>query len=257
VDDPVAELAGYFQRKTKVPDADLVGLTSAARAAGRSWSGIAAECGVWTRADTYGVITQPGRIGAETTAALLFLGTQHALEQVTGSRRYPPLVWPCPGCGQQVTDRAATGRPHHIEHGHRLPCTRLSRDQAADADARRTQIPRLIAVPEPAAGPLQRHRLRERIIDDCPRCGWHGYFHTHLAIIDGDWSTAVCDNCYADLHPAITVTVKYFSVRSPSSGGPVAVIRERTRSDYRYPDLGEEMTWRLQWQHTTLLAADA
>jgi hypothetical protein len=88
VDDPVAELAVYFQRKAMVPDDDLVGLTSAARAAGRSWSAIAAMCGVRVRQDTYEVITQPGGIGAETAAALLFLGTRHALEQLADSRRY-------------------------------------------------------------------------------------------------------------------------------------------------------------------------
>ena len=58
-----------------MPDDDLVRLTSAARAAGRSWSAIAATCGVRVRQDTCGVITQPGGIGAETAAALLFLGT--------------------------------------------------------------------------------------------------------------------------------------------------------------------------------------
>ena len=61
----------------------------------------------------------------------------------------------------------------------------------------------------PAVGPVQRHRLAERITDDCTRCGWHGYFHTYIATIDGDWArAAVCDDCYADLHPAVTVTVR-------------------------------------------------
>lgn len=58
---------------------------------------------------------------------------------------------------------------------------------------------------------MQRHWLRERITDDCPRCGWHGYFHHYIATVDGDWSLAVCDNCYADLHPEITVTVRFYS----------------------------------------------
>jgi hypothetical protein len=35
------------------------------------------------------------------------------------------------------------------------------------------------------------------------------------------------------------------------------VARQRTRSDHRYPDAGEEMTWRLNWEHTTLLIEDA
>jgi hypothetical protein len=55
---------------------------------------------------------------------------------------------------------------------------------------------------------VQRHWLAGPIIDDCPRCGWHGYFHRHLVTVDGDWTRTVCDNCYADLHPDITVTVK-------------------------------------------------
>jgi hypothetical protein len=35
------------------------------------------------------------------------------------------------------------------------------------------------------------------------------------------------------------------------------VIRERPRSDYRFPDLGQQLTWQLSWEHTTLLAEDA
>jgi len=38
---------------------------------------------------------------------------------------------------------------------------------------------------------------------------------------------------------------------------PFAVIRERSRSDYRYPDLGEQLGWRLSWEHTTVLAEEA
>jgi hypothetical protein len=90
----------------------------------------------------------------------------------------------------------------------------------------------------PAVGPVQRHWLRESITDDCPRCGWHGYFHHYIATIDGDWSAAVCDNCYADLHPGITVTVRFYLARQPDDGRPVAVIRQRTRSDHDYPDIG-------------------
>jgi len=97
----------------------------------------------------------------------------------------------------------------------------------------------------------------------CPRCGWHGYFHHHLATIDGDWARAVCDDCYADLHPAITVTVKFFSARSSGTSQPFAVIRQRTRSDHDYPglghvpDRGQRMTWQLCWEHTSMLAEEA
>jgi hypothetical protein len=59
------------------------------------------------------------------------------------------------------------------------------------------------------------------------------------------------DNCYADLHPGITVTVKFFSAGWPGDGRPFAVIRHRDRSDHDYPDIGhfpdigQQMTWRL------------
>jgi hypothetical protein len=49
----------------------------------------------------------------------------------------------------------------------------------------------------------------------------------------------VCDNCYADLHPAVTVTVRFFSARSPGRGELFAVIRERTRSDHRFASIGQ------------------
>src|SRR5215469_13341517 len=54
-----------------------------------------------------------------------------------------------------------------------------------------------------------------------------GYFHKYLATIDGDWANTVCDNCYADLHPGITVTVRFFSACSAGMKEPFAVIRER------------------------------
>jgi hypothetical protein len=67
----------------------------------------------------------------------------------------------------------------------------------------------------------------------------------------------VCDNCYADLYPAITVTVRFFSARLGGSKEPFAVIRERTRSDHAFADIGQQLAWRLSWEHTTLLAEDA
>ena len=179
------------------------------------------------------------------------------MERATGSRRYPPLTWWCANCGRQVTDRAGAGRPIHIEHGHAGGCARLARDQAADTAARRARLPGLIATSEPAIGTVRRQRLARPLIDDCPRCGWSGYFHEYLATIDGDWGNAVCDNCYADLHPAIPVSVRFLSARGAGRAEPFAVIRERTRSDYRFPDLGQQLTWQLSWEHTTLLAEDA
>jgi len=109
---------------------------------------------------------------------------------------------------------------------------------------------------------VQRHWLRERITGDCPRCGWRGYFHHYLATVDGDWAAAVCDNCYADLHPGITVTVKFFSARFGRTE-PFAVIRQRDRSDHDYPgighfpDIGQQLTWRLWWEHTPMLVEEA
>jgi hypothetical protein len=255
MDDPVAELAVFFRRRAPVPVETLVRLTSAARTAGHNWATIAAVCGVTSREDAHGVIMPAGF--ADSAAALLFLGTQTAVQKLTGGRRFPPLTWSCPACGKQVTDRAPTGRPAHIEHGHASGCARLSRDQATDAETRRDRLPHLIGESEPACGALQRHRLTRAIISDCPRCGWHGYFHDYLATVDGDWSRAVCDNCYADLHPAITVTVQFFSVRSAGSCELFAVVRQRTRSDHPFPDIGQQLAWRLSWEHTTLLTEDA
>ena len=35
------------------------------------------------------------------------------------------------------------------------------------------------------------------------------------------------------------------------------MIRERARSDHRYPDLGQQLTWQLSCEHTTVLAEEA
>ena len=150
--------------------------------------------------------------------------TQGAVERITGSRRYPPLTWWCANCSRQVTDRAGAGRPIHVEHGHAGGCARLARDQAADAAARRTRLPALLAASEPAIETVRRHRLARPLIDDCPRCGWSGYFHEYMATIDGDWGYAACDNCYADLHPGITVSVRFLSARCAGRAEPFAVI---------------------------------
>ena len=129
------------------------------------------------------------------------------------------------------------------------------------------QVPGPILDSEPPVGQVQRHWLRERSRDDCPRCGWHGYFHHYIATVGGDWAAAVCDDCYADLHPGISVTVKFYAARLPCSwphaGEVVAVIRQRDRSDHnypgigRFPDTGQQLTWRLWWAHTTMLIEEA
>ena len=61
------------------------------------------------------MICQSYGLAGETGAELLFHATQRAVEELTGSRRYPQLTWSCPGCGQQVNDRAAAGLPVHAE----------------------------------------------------------------------------------------------------------------------------------------------
>jgi hypothetical protein len=149
VDDAVTELAAYFQTRTRVLDAELIRLTRAARAAGASWAAIAAACGVTSSQDMHGVVSGFDGSVPRTAAGLLFGATQYAVEKLTGSRRYPPLTWPCPACGHQVTDRAATGRPVHIQHGHVDGCARLARDQAANDAHRQARLPRLIASSEP------------------------------------------------------------------------------------------------------------
>ena len=260
MDEPLARLAAYFRRKSRLPAQDLVRLTEAARAAGNRWDGIAAACGVTASTDLRGTLYCHG---GQTGAEMLYCATQDAVRELTGTQHYyPPLTWSCPQCRQQITDRGPAGRPAHLEHGHSPGCARLGQDQAAEDQRRREQSPGLILNSEPAAGQLQRHWLRERITDDCPRCGWHGYFHHYLATVDGDWAAAVCDDCYADLHPDITVTVKFFSARF-GRDRPYAVIRQRDRSDHDYPDIGhfpdtgQQMTWRLWWEHTTLLIEEA
>jgi hypothetical protein len=71
------------------------------------------------------------------------------------------------------------------------------------------------------------------------------------------------DDCYADLHPDITIGVKFYAARVCRGGEAVAVIRQRDRSDHDYPDIGDfpdigqQMTWRLWWQHTTMLVEEA
>ena len=146
-------------------------MTSAARAAGHSWEAMAAACGIRTYEDTAGIVAQPSEIIPDGGADLLYQAAQYAKQKSTGSRRYPPLTWPCHGCGQQVTNRVPTGRPIHTEHGHVPGWTRLAHDQVADDAARRERLPRLIGQSEPARGPLQRHVITRRVTDECPRCG--------------------------------------------------------------------------------------
>ena len=103
MDESLAELAGYFHRKARLPDQELIGLTAAARAGGSRWDVMAAACRIQTYQDLARVIY---RVTGETGAELLFSATQYAIGQVTGSRDYySPVIWACPQCPCQVTDR--------------------------------------------------------------------------------------------------------------------------------------------------------
>jgi hypothetical protein len=254
--DPLERLAGYFQHKEKAPPGDFAELARAARQAGHTWASIAEACGVTGLDDMNAVAGQPSGILPEHPGELFYRAASHAIEQATGSqRRYAPVTWRCSSCGRQVTDRAGTGRPAHVEHGHAPGCARLARDQAADDARRRATLPALAKGCDPPCGRLQRHHLAEPVIEDCPRCGWRGYFHEYMTTIDGDWATAVCDNCYDDLRPGITVTACFYSASSGEE--PFAVIRQRIWSDCEYPDTGQVMTWRLWWEHTPMLVEDS
>ena len=104
--DPLAELAGYFCRGTEVPDRELIRLAAAARAGGSRWDGIAAACGVRDYRDITGVLTLPCWNGSDTGADLLFSAAQHAVHAGDRQpRRVRPDVLAVPGL------RAAGHRP--------------------------------------------------------------------------------------------------------------------------------------------------
>ena len=113
MDEPLAELAAYSCSWYEVPDADLVRLTAAARAAGHRWDAIAACCDNGPGLGIPAVIRQQYWISPAVGPGPLFSATQRAARKLTGRDAgcYPPLTWPCPGCGQQVTDLAPGGRP--------------------------------------------------------------------------------------------------------------------------------------------------
>jgi hypothetical protein len=161
MEEPLTELAGYFRQPVPPPDTDLLKLVSAARTAGHRWSALATAC-------------QPGA-GIEESAGLLGTGAAARLFRqvcdVCEATRHGPPSWRCPDCRHPVTDPGPLGRPAHVELGHAAACTRLARDQAADDQERRSRIPALITGSEPARGPLQRHRLGRRFVDDCPAAG--------------------------------------------------------------------------------------
>jgi hypothetical protein len=112
MDEPLAELAAFSCSWYEVPDADLVRLTAAARAAGHRWDAIAAACGNGSGVDIPAVIGQQYWVSPAVGPGPLFSATQRAARKLTGRDAgcYPPLAWLCPGCGQRVTDLAPGGR---------------------------------------------------------------------------------------------------------------------------------------------------
>jgi hypothetical protein len=113
-----------------VPEADLVRLTGAARTAGHRWDAIAAACDDEPAPEIPAVIRPQYWISPAVGPGPLFSAAQRAARTLSGRDAgcYPPLTCPCPGCGQQVTDLAKTGRPVHAELGHAAGCARLARD---------------------------------------------------------------------------------------------------------------------------------
>jgi hypothetical protein len=54
----------------------------------------------------------------------------------------------------------------------------------------------------------------------------------------------------------VHISLRQKPTRSPTDGALVAALRQRTCSDHDYPDPGQEITWKLCWQHTTMLIDD-
>jgi hypothetical protein len=255
VSGPLGKLAAYFRNEIPLGAEDMVRLAAAARASGLRWPAIALACTPFAGGD------EGDEAAAAAAVMRVFRDVQHAAGVIAADEsRLSPLAWLCPGCGQQVTDVAPDGRPVHVEAGHGGGCERLARDQASDDGERRARVPRLVAWSEvPPAGSLQRHRLARPFTDWCPRCGWHGDLDGWAATVSGDWTRVVCDDCWADLNPAVTVTVTFYacSARPGALGAPFAVIRRRERSDHGPPGAAQAMTWEPFWQWTPLLARKA
>jgi hypothetical protein len=95
----LAELAAYFRRWCELPNAELVRLAAAARAAGSRWEAIAAACDERDDPDAATVVYRPFGLIPGQGAGQLFRVTQHAVHELTGSGSgyFLPLTWPCPG----------------------------------------------------------------------------------------------------------------------------------------------------------------
>jgi hypothetical protein len=255
--DPLGELSRHLTQQAHLPAQQVVQFASALRAAGLRWADIASACGVAKVASDLEAVQAWSAAVTRT-----FRDIQSAVASAEGSeQKLAPLSWSCMECQQEITDTAPLGRPMHANLGHDPGCSRLARDQAVDDEERRAWLPTVVTESAPCHGPLRRHRLTGRFIDDCPRCGWHGYFDTWAATIDENWARLLCDNCYADLSPDIEVRATFYSCSTypydPGPEGPFAVIRQRSRSDEEVPDTGQMITWEPFWQETPILVEEA
>jgi hypothetical protein len=148
MEQPLAELASHSRHGSQMPDADLVRLTAAARAAGHRWDAIADACDAGLSRDIPDVIRQQYWITPSAGPGPLFSAAQRAARTLTGrdGGSRAAVTWPCGSCGEQVTDRAETGRPVHAELGHAPGCARLARRP----DRRRCPAAGLAAPADPA-----------------------------------------------------------------------------------------------------------
>ncbi len=184
MDEALAELAAYFGRRAVVPDQELVRLTATARAGGSRW-------GCHRRR-----VRRPGLSGHHLGGQPGLLGRLR--DRGGAAVRFRPVLPAHANRERQPVSCAVLGLPRVRAAGHRPrsgwpdgPCRAwpraglrpLAADQAAEEEERRERLARLIVHSETPAGQVQRHWLAERIADDCPRCGWHGYFHHYIATV--------------------------------------------------------------------------
>jgi len=107
--EPLAELTAYSRPWYQVPDADLVRLTAAARAAGHRWYAIAA-CDNGPGQDIPAVIRQQYWISPGIGPGPLFSATQRAVRSLTGSDADCCPALPCPALPCPALEVTLTGR---------------------------------------------------------------------------------------------------------------------------------------------------
>jgi hypothetical protein len=148
------------------------------------------------------------------------------------------------------------GRPARTEHGHAPDCARLARDQAGDLADRRAWVPRLIDHSEPARGPRQRHQPSAPSSMTAP-----------AAVGTGSFTPAWRLSTEAGAPQYATTATPTWPLASPSrwpSSPPAWPASASLDCDppahSQRPPLPrhrDQITWRLNWEHTTLLTEDA